>query len=50
VFVRGQGDQMIGGKFTQIFYKVAKTVANPKNAKTSASKLDLKVNIRIKPF
>ncbi len=39
-----QGDQKIGGKITQFLDKVAKTVAEPKkNAKTSSSKLNLKV-------
>jgi hypothetical protein len=45
-----QGDQKIGEKFAQIFDKVAKTVATPKNAKTPAPKLNLKVNIYTKPF
>jgi hypothetical protein len=40
----------IGGKFAQSFDKVAKTVAKPKNAKTSSSKLNLKLNIYINPF
>jgi hypothetical protein len=46
-----QGDQKIGGNFAQIMDKVAKIVAKPKNAKTSSSRLNLKVqNIYIKPF
>jgi len=39
-----QGDQMIG-KMAKFMEKVAKTVAEPKNAKISISKLILKVNI-----
>ena len=38
-------------KFNQFLDKVAKTVAKPpKNAKTSSSKLNLKIKIYIKPF
>jgi hypothetical protein len=37
--------------FTQFLEKVAKTVAEPKNAKISTSKMNLKVqNIYIKPL
>jgi len=47
--VKGQGDQKIGKKFTQVLEKVAQTVAKPKIAKISTSKLNLKIqNIFLK--
>jgi hypothetical protein len=47
---RSQGDQNFEGKITQILEKVAQTVAKPKNAKISSSKLNLKIqNINIRP-
>jgi len=46
-----QGDQKIGKKITQIWGKVAKTIAKLKKAKEFSSKLNWKLqNIFIKPL
>ncbi len=46
-----QGDQKTGKKSPKFWKKKSKTVANPKKAKISSPKLNLKVqNIYIKPL
>jgi hypothetical protein len=51
IVITMQCDQKIGYKITQILEKVAKMVAESKNAKIAALKYTLKVlNIHIKPL
>ncbi len=48
---RSQSDQKFERKINQFEEKVAQTVAKPRNAKISSSKLNLKIqNINIRPL